>query len=111
MRKRSVVDQPYVGNYPALDAWLKKLDARCDFQLPVGPSGARTAMVERWIPRGGTGFFVFVYAEHRGWDIFTSCALLDIEKTFADAEVRLGLKPAEVEDPVGDAVGSVMGRS
>lgn len=96
MAKTKTEDRPYVANYPPLAEWLAKIEARCDWQLPIGPKNDPNAYVECYsAPHGNRHpFIVIVYAHNHGWNIFTDERTNKIAATFEDAELRLGLAPA-----------------
>lgn len=81
-------DKPWVSNYPALLAWLDKHRARCMWQEYDNEHSRRS--VEGWLV-GDTMVIVLVYADQRGWELFTPCLDTEIAATLADAEKRLGL--------------------
>ena len=87
--------KPYVENYPPLHTWLRTIEARCDWQLPLGgernPESGEVenprAYVECWrLPTGHA--FIIVVTTH-GWDIFTSAGTNKIDATLSDANLRL----------------------
>lgn len=85
--------QPWVDNYPSLSEWLKKHEARCDWQLALGGSkDAPNASVEQWRFRNGAICIVTVHANKIGWDIFTPSESLAIDATLLDAETRCRLE-------------------
>lgn len=88
-------NKPYVENYPPLWDWLKKHDARCNWQLPHGSPEAPRAFVECWAFQDHEGrtqqAIVLVQANQLGWEIFTPNDSADIAETLGDAERRLGL--------------------
>lgn len=86
-------EKPYVANYPPLAAWLKKHEARCMWQVPMGGTfDTATAYVEGWM-FGGRIAILVVHANGMGWDVFTSGSDSRIKETLEDAEKRLGLEP------------------
>lgn len=85
-------DRPYVDNYPPLRDFLREIEARCDWQLPLGEADAPSAYVEQWRAPNGNTMIVTVHRNNWGWNIATPCLSLNIEETFADARARLGLK-------------------
>jgi hypothetical protein len=90
--RRKAEDQPWIDNYQPLAEWLKKYEARCDWQLPLGGSkGAPGAYVEQWRFPNGATCVVTVYANKGGWDIATSGESNAIDTTFLDAEDRCRL--------------------
>jgi hypothetical protein len=82
----------YVENYPPLHEWLKKHEARCNWQVPIaGESSDPAAFVESWAV--GRGELILVVRAHQhGWNIFTALPGNGIEESLADAEIRLGLR-------------------
>jgi hypothetical protein len=84
--------KPYVENYPALHEWLQKLEARCDWQLPIGPAKEPHAYVEQWSSHSCRPFVVIIYANNNGWNVFTDCADGRVDATLRDAEVRTTTK-------------------
>ena len=100
MSRRAKVDtsqMPYVSNYPPLQEWLDKHEARCTFQLPMQCEHDRngeppTAYVEQYLfPKTNTLAIVLVHGRKMGWDIFISSNDHEIKSTLEDAERRLGL--------------------
>lgn len=89
---RRTEDLPVVGNYPRLQAWLDKHEARPMWSL-INGDGLDTAQasVEGWMVRGGAIAILVIHANKQGWNIFTSCDSNKIDETFADAEQRLKL--------------------
>jgi len=79
-----------VTDEPSLHEWLTGHRARFLWRL-AGPDKA----IEGW-SINGAAFVVILYAKNRdgvggGWDLLTSCDSIDIERTLADAETRLGI--------------------
>lgn len=106
MSRRAKVDtsqMPYVSNYPPLQEWLDKHEARCMFQVPMqcvhdrgvdenGRNEPPTAYVEQYLfPKTNTLAIVLVHGRKMGWDIFISSNDHEIKSTLEDAERRLGL--------------------
>jgi len=93
-------NHPYVSNYPQLQEWLDKNEARCMWQLPMGESGSYDyprAYVECYqIPANGRVFIVLVHADRHGWDIYTACGNMNIEATLNDADIRLNLENQDI---------------
>lgn len=92
-KARDLSNRAFVSNYPPLDEWLKKHEARCYFQVPVGgdpddPNG----YVEQYIINGNF-CIVMVWANKNGWELYTAGDSMEIAPTFADAEKRLGIAP------------------
>jgi hypothetical protein len=85
------IDKPWVDNYPPLRDWLRKHEARCNWQLPLGNKSFPNAYVESWIAPNGREFVVVVQANRLGWNIYTPEPSSEIVGTLADAERRLGL--------------------
>lgn len=88
--KRAIKDRPYVDNYPPLRDFLRELEARCDWQLPLGDRDDPTAYVEQWRTPSGATMIITVQFKRFGWDIATPCGSRDIGATLADAKERLG---------------------
>lgn len=90
-------NKPWVSNYPPLQAWLKKHDARCLWQRPMQndpqeeSDWAPTAYIECW-QIALRPFIIVVHANKGGWDLYTACESMKISETLEDAEKRLGLK-------------------
>jgi hypothetical protein len=80
--------KPYVDNYPVLRDWLRKNEAKCDWQLSLGSEEEPSAFVESYSVRGRQ-FLIMVYSNHGGWDIYTSGASSRIDETLDDANKRL----------------------
>lgn len=76
-------DKPYISNYPPLDEWLKRHEARCAWQR----YDARMNL-EGWMI-GTRLCIVMVHANGGGWDIFTPSPSLIVTETLRDAEERL----------------------
>jgi hypothetical protein len=98
-RKRAPEDEPYVENYPPLRDWLRQHEARCNWQLPLGPKDAPVAYVESWWLGHGGEVLVVVQAQKMGWNLYTADGGNKVADAFIDAETRLGLWPKPVEDP------------
>lgn len=89
---RTPENQPWIDNYPPLATWLKKYNASCDWQQPLGGGrGAPNAYVEQWRFPNGATCIVTVYANGNGWDIATPSESNAIDVTFLDAEDRCRL--------------------
>lgn len=82
--------EPYIENYKPLHEWLKKHEARCEWQIPIG-KGSRQGFVECWSV-GNALCLITVQPGGQGWDFFTNCPENNIDKTFIDAERRCGLR-------------------
>ena len=85
-------NRAYVENYPPLHEWLRKHEARCNWQVPLGGEEPEnpTAFIESWqVGRGE--LIVVVRANQFGWNIYTALPGNGIAESLADAEVRLGL--------------------
>lgn len=81
-------DQPWIGNYPPLDAH----NAHCMWQLTY-PGRTPSMHVECWTLPAGKGVCIVTVQSHgRGWDIFTPHNGNKIDSSLADAEERLGVK-------------------
>lgn len=83
--------KPWISNYPPLEAWLRKIDAHCQDQIPVGNARKPVAYLEKWITTTGRSFIVEVRANQMGWNIFTEGNYPDVASTLTDAGKRLGL--------------------
>lgn len=80
--------KPYVSNFPALESWLKSIEAQCNWQLPLGDPEEPRAYVEHWrVPGSQTQLILIV--DSNGWEVFTSFPGLGITETLADATARL----------------------
>lgn len=88
-------DKPWISNYPPLQEWLNKIEARCAEQIPVGGGRNPISYLEKWITPSGRVFLVEVRAYNRGWDIFTASDSNMINETLTDAESRLAIGPVE----------------
>lgn len=86
-------NKPWVANYPPLDEWLKKHEARCNWQIPMGDADNPVAYLESYMINGHEAI-VIVRANRLGWEIFTSGDSNRVDLTMADADARLGLAPA-----------------
>jgi hypothetical protein len=87
-----------ISDYPALQAWLDKHEARFCFSLLPRTDKQSTPSIEAW--RVGTGIaYVVLYPGTKGWDIVTGCSSHEIAKTFADAESRLGVHRDQLTVP------------
>lgn len=86
-------NKPWISNYPPLKAWLDKIDARCQDQIPVGGPIEPTAYLEKWGTLDGRIFIVEVRANQMRWDIYTDANTPHIDLTLVDAEERLGWSP------------------
>jgi hypothetical protein len=85
-------NRAYVANYPPLHDWLRKRDARCNWQVPLGgESDDPSAFIESWRIGGGEVIIV-VRANQNGWNIYTACPGNGLEESLTDAEVRVGLR-------------------
>jgi hypothetical protein len=77
--------EPWISNYPPLEAWLHADErSHCMWQTRT-PNGRD--MIECWLVNGRPTI-VLVYGDRHGWDIFTSANTGDIAKTLADADER-----------------------
>ncbi len=81
-------DKPWIANYPPLDEWLRKNDARCDWQMKLG-KGAHASMLEQWRMPGSLPFIILVLAGQHGWEIYTPCHENNVEKTLEDTKKRI----------------------
>ena len=95
-KKKDNSNKPWVGNYPPLQQWLDKHDARCLWQIPSSPPDdgdidwAPQFYVEAW-SIGRRIFILTVYSNKMGWYLFTDCDSPRIDESLADAEQRLGI--------------------
>lgn len=96
-RKMDTSDKAYIENYPPLDEWLKKHEARCAWQQPMGGGDPdhkdyNPAFVECWVfPKTGRHCIITVQTRKHGWEIYTPGDSNKIDLTLEDAEKRLGL--------------------
>ncbi len=81
-------DQVDAEDYPQVWAWLRQMDARCQWRLPIGPKNNPSACAEGWIANGRF-FIVVAYSHGQGWDIFTSGNTIRAESTLEDATKRI----------------------
>lgn len=92
-----------IGDYPPLQAWLNKHEARFCYSLLPRIDKDSTPSIECWRV-GNSVAFIVLYPGTRGWDIVTGCASNDIDKTLDDVEERVGIKgtfsaiTAEIEE-------------
>lgn len=91
MTRNDTSNKPWISNYPPLQDWLNKIDARCQDQIPVGGPVEPIAYLEKWGTPNGRVFIVEVRANKMGWNIYTSTDDGTIQGTLQDAESRLGL--------------------
>jgi len=95
-KKESTQSRAYVANYPPLAAWLKKHEARCFWQLPLGGEpDDPTSYVEHYMFQKDRNIGLAIVVVHRngmGWEIYTPCTSHQIDDTLEDAEKRLGLE-------------------
>lgn len=82
-RKTEYGHKPYISNYPPLADWLREHDAYCAWQRYD-----ERLNVEAWVV-GSSICIILVHPGGRGWDIYTPCKELSIDKTLRDAEERL----------------------
>lgn len=99
-------DKPYTSNYPPLEMWLKKIDARCHSQIPVGDPKKPEAYFEMWYVNhptaGSMTFCILVRGKQRGWEIYTPALTNAIDATLLDAERRLGITGEVSAEPVAE---------
>lgn len=97
--KKDYSDKPWVSNYPPLQDWLRKHEARCMWQWPCGepPSDpderygwTPVAYVECWMVNLKTIFLV-VHARKMGWEIYTALDSPKVDETLREVERRLGI--------------------
>ncbi len=81
--------KPWVSNYPPLQEWLRKTDAVCHEQIPVGKARAPVAYLEKWVMPNGRAFILEIRANRMGWDIYTAAATGMVAETLEDADRRL----------------------
>lgn len=91
-------NKPYVSNYPVLQAWLEKHNARCMWQVPrepkpddVGYDWAPQAYIECWMVR--RPIIIVIYSNKMGWEMYSALDSAKYADTFEDAEKRLGIVP------------------
>ena len=105
MPKKKDIDtnnHPYVSNYPPLQTWLDKHDARCMWQrsmqdedsAQVRDRGYPTAYIECWMVNSRPVIIV-VHANKHGWEIYTALNDIRTGTTLKDAEQRVSV----CEDP------------
>jgi hypothetical protein len=89
--------KPFVSNYPPLQEWLIKHNARCMWQIPSNPKPRDAdwdwtpgSYIEQWAI-GRHLFIIVVHSNKMGWDIFTNKETPRIDETLRDVELRLGL--------------------
>ena len=88
--KKDTKDKPWTSNYPPLETWLRNMDARCNYQLPLGGEPEEpNAYVESWSLPNGRDFLIVVQGGRRGWDVYTAPDTNDAANTLADATIRL----------------------
>lgn len=85
----AAIDGLSIENYPTLVEWLTRINARC-----LWWHGDATRRLEGWTASGAV-FVILIYANKRGFEIFTSSNTNDIGETFADAELRMGVAASE----------------
>ena len=92
-------NKPWVANYPPLQVWLHKHEARCMWQWPCGepPSDpddrydwTPCAYVECYLVRTKL-VIVVVHANRNGWEIYTAPDALKVDETLAEVERRIGI--------------------
>lgn len=90
-------NQPWIENYPPLEAWLAAHHARCDWQAKLG-AGNRASMIEQWrFPNGSTAL-ITIRSHRDGWDLYVPAHKgNDIGETLRKATEALGLTPSENE--------------
>lgn len=88
--------KPYVAHYTPLHDWLHKHGFRCMWQTSTDrkPLSESNTAVEMWMAPTGEPVVLLVHPNGHGWEILTACGSRDIEDTFADAELRVGLRKA-----------------
>jgi hypothetical protein len=92
IEKEDTKNKPWVGNYPPLDAWLKKHNGRCMWQLRNGGTeDDPQSYLECWLVNTRP-VLIQVHANQHGWSIFTELDSSKIDETLTDAEKRLGIK-------------------
>lgn len=96
---------PEVSDYPPLHDWLNKHDARCIWYVSDWERGVKKPLrhVEAWLVRGAL-VLVVLYAERRGWHVYTEANTTNIVAVFADIERRIGVAdPGAHPDPITNA--------
>lgn len=99
-KSKSTRDKPWVSNYPPLQEWLDKVEAKCQWQIPMQPKPtadddyepdwAPTAYVECWAVGKGT-VIIIVRAEQHGWEIYSALDSNSVQESLADVEKRCGV--------------------
>ncbi len=92
-RKKTIEKKAALSDYPALAAWLIKIEAQHLTDAAYG-----TSSVEIWTAKGSV-FIVMLYAKGNGWSIFTPCTSNRIDDTLADAERRIGISSESYAHP------------
>jgi|SRR3990172_2028729 len=82
-------NKPWLDNYPVLKEWLHKWDARCFYQLPIGPSDEPNGYMEMWQFPNGLHCMIEILGNKNGWNIYTPCKSGKVDHTLSDAERRL----------------------
>ncbi len=104
-KNQKIEDVPMIENYPPLKEWLfsERLNARCLWQLSdeYSDSTAERMRVEAWAINGRVVVFT-LYADRKGFEIYTNADTNNIEASIRDAEARIGLAPdfAKVEQNI-----------
>lgn len=94
---------PEISDYPPLLEWLNKHDAKCLWYVSDWERGVKKPLrhVEAWLVRGAL-VLVVLYAERRGWHIYTEANTTDIAAQFADVERRIRISAEEFVDTERD---------
>lgn len=74
-------------DYPALDGWLVKYNARKLWRVVVNDRA-----IEAWQLHGGRGVLVEVHPDGNGWDLWSNDDTIDIDETLEAVERRYGLE-------------------
>lgn len=92
MDAKTLRKMPYVSNYPPLQAFLVKYEARCDWQVRLGgDEDDPTGYIEQHRFPNGRTCIIVVHANLHGWDIFTPANTAKIDETLLDVIERLNL--------------------
>lgn len=89
-KKNPDINEPWISNYPPLQAFLAEIKARCDWQVKLPIYGG--AIAEQWRAPGSMPFLVVVQGKQHGWDIYTPNAGAGISETLDDVRARIFAK-------------------
>jgi hypothetical protein len=82
---------PLAGDYPPLWAWLAKHECAQLMRLDVGKGRQRSAMLKYIAPATSEVFWVELYPNGRGWNVYTADRSNSIASSLTDAAFRLGM--------------------